>query len=100
MLNYLSSFIVSCKKCNYTGKDVALSNEIIINNEYVEVESVNNNNNYTSSVYKETDIDTSPCSNKSYQTLSFKYKNSSRHKDTILQKRIKQVRRELMINLY
>ena len=99
MLNYLASLISICNQCHNKEKDVNLSKDILVNDEYVVVESVQNYK-YTSSNYKETDIDTSPCSNKWYQVFSFKPKDSNRLKEAIIHKRIKKVRKELMNNLY
>ena len=92
MLNYLASLISICNQCHNKEKDVNLSKDILVNDEYVVVESVQN--------YKYTDIDTSPCSNKWYQVFSFKPKDSNRLKESIIHKRIKKVRKELMNNLY
>lgn len=99
MLNYITSLISICNQCHNKEEDVILSKDILVNDEYVILESVQNFK-YTSSIYKETDIDTSPCSNKSYQVFSFKPKNTNRLKESIIQKRIKKIRKELMNNLY
>ena len=51
MLNYITSLISICNQCHNKEKDVNLSKDILVNDEYVVVESVQNYK-YTSSNYK------------------------------------------------